>query len=173
MENPYYNEQQSWMTTDPDQANRDATTQWLRQQEDQRLFQLQRNAQGGDFAGLQNVADQAAPHPVQHHPGLGTLAAGAAIGYFATRALQAPQQDYSQQDAQPVRPEPRRANVWGWYFLLGALVTLGVSLLAISVAAWVIATFLLWIPITLAAIHHQRSVNRYNEWYQQATYRGE
>lgn len=172
MENPYYNEQQPWMTVDPDQANRDATTQWLRQQEDQRLFQLQREANNG-FAGLQNVADQTAPHPVQHHPGLGTLAAGAAIGYFATRALQAPQQDYSQQDAQPVHREPRRANVWGWYFLLGALVTIGVGMLSVPVGVWFLVSTMLWIPITIGAVCHQRSINRYNDWLQQAIYRGE
>lgn len=159
MNNPWYDENQPWMHTDPNAQLHMLETRWYQQQERDRIQRISLGSTQNDFAGLQNVAQQYAPQPRQYGGDIpwGGIAAGAAAGYYlANRAQQEPQPAV-------VRPEGWKSNVIGWYIAIALVLHLITGVFPMSVPIWIFAVgSAIWFPAWVAGIAHQVSVSEHN-----------
>lgn len=160
--NPWYDESLPYGHVDPNASLHAQESHWYQQQEDQRLFQLNQAAHGGDFARLQNTAQQFAPQP-HHHQGdipWGGLAAGAIAGYYLANRTQ-----QQQPEPEVTRPEGWKSNILWLYLVVAAVfhAFIGVQFLVADqpVGFWIVG-FVIWIPAWIVGILHQLNVSEHN-----------
>lgn len=135
---------------------------WL-QQHGNAASQPQASNTQADFAHLQGAANQFAPQP-HHGPGLGTLAALGAVGYFAGQARQEMKQH-------PVDRELKATDTWIPWSIAAAILHFALFLLWYGSAAngdqyfW-LGAFLIgcavWVPTWVIVFAHRRHNQKYN-----------